>query len=316
MAKVGIIGLGNIFDKTKDILFNIPDFEITALCDMSQDRLKEYEGKLFTTTDYAELLDKCDVVMISTPPKTHYPIAKFFMEKGKDVIVEKPLTMSPQELKSFKELREKGGNFYSLLHYSFGKEIVWWQEHGKEFGVPNKIVAVFDDPYYASGQLDAHAVGLGGAYIDSTINSLSGIYRLYPGKLEAKGRKLRMDPKTNVDIYANSKYEINFGGKKIDVDVTINWDCQEKMKGIYLYYPDRTILLDGHEQTVIDCDRTQGVLYQGEGTRMLNHYEGMLNEYTQIKDNFDFSYNLHRAILENMRDKKAQKQKDGADREL
>lgn len=313
MKRIGIIGLGNIFEKTENILFSIPDFNITALCDMSQERLDKYKDSgLFLTTNYKELLDNCDVVMISTPPKTHYSIAKFFMENGVDVIVEKPLTMDRKELDSFKQMRNNGVDFYSMLHYSFGKEIVWWKEHGKPLGNPQKVVAIFDDPYYASGKLDAHAVGLGGAYIDSTINSLSGVYRLFPGKLTPCGRKLRIDPKTNVDIYANSQYKIDMGKDEIDVDVTINWDCQKKNKQIILYYPERTIILDGHEQFVQDAN-TGEILYKGEGVRMLNHYDGMLTQYTKENDNFDFSYSLHRAILDNMEGRKKDK---GAELEL
>lgn len=303
MKKVGIVGLGNIFDKTKDILFNIPNFNITALCDISQERINAYKDSgLFLTTNYKELLGNCDAVMISTPPKSHYAIAKFFAQNGLDVIVEKPLTMEKEELTAFKQMHDGGANIYSMLHYSFGKEIVWWKEHGKSLGNPKKITAIFDDPYYANGKLDEHAVGLGGAYIDSTINLLSGVYRLFSGKLTPCGRKLKMDAKTNIDIYANSRYEIDMGKNKIDVDITVNWDCQKKNKQIFLYYQNRTIILDGHEQLVIDAGNNE-ILYRAQGVRMLNHYEGMLKEYVKVNDNFDFSYSLHSAILDNINQK-------------
>jgi predicted dehydrogenase len=47
-------------------------------------------------SDYKELLEMpdLDAVAIATPVKTHYPIAKEFLMKGKHVFIEKPLTHS------------------------------------------------------------------------------------------------------------------------------------------------------------------------------------------------------------------------------
>lgn len=43
--------------------------------------------------------EKVDFCVIATPPKTHYSIAKFCLEKNKHVLIEKPFTINPQEAK-------------------------------------------------------------------------------------------------------------------------------------------------------------------------------------------------------------------------
>lgn len=51
-----------------------------------------------TYIDWKELLrEEIDGVVISTPPATHFEIAKFFLENGKHVFVEKPVTLAFDE---------------------------------------------------------------------------------------------------------------------------------------------------------------------------------------------------------------------------
>ena len=68
-------------------------------CDLDQKRLDRMKGlypNIEVLTDYRALLERpdLDAVAIATPVKTHYPIAKDFLSKGKHVFIEKPLTHS------------------------------------------------------------------------------------------------------------------------------------------------------------------------------------------------------------------------------
>ncbi len=44
-----------------------------------------------------EMVDLVDAVMISTPTESHYSIARFFLERGKNLLVEKPFTKTLEE---------------------------------------------------------------------------------------------------------------------------------------------------------------------------------------------------------------------------
>lgn len=50
-----------------------------------------------TGTDYRAFLDKVDAVDIVTPTDTHFPVAKACLEAGKDIHIEKPLTLNTRE---------------------------------------------------------------------------------------------------------------------------------------------------------------------------------------------------------------------------
>lgn len=97
--KVGVIGLGHLGKFHVEKLSQISKAEITALVDIVPERLYEALGKIkgypkrpYLTTDYKEIVDLVDAVIIVTPTITHYEIAKFFLEREKAVFVEKPLT--------------------------------------------------------------------------------------------------------------------------------------------------------------------------------------------------------------------------------
>ena len=49
------------------------------------------------TTNYKIFADKVDGVVVVTPAQTHFPLCREFLEAGKDVFVEKPLTTSVAE---------------------------------------------------------------------------------------------------------------------------------------------------------------------------------------------------------------------------
>ncbi len=94
MVRVGIIGLGHWGPNLKRIIGDFSDSEITAICDLSDDRLNvSNNSTVFKTKNANELIDKriIDAVIIATPTNTHYPLAKLALERGIHAFVEKPL---------------------------------------------------------------------------------------------------------------------------------------------------------------------------------------------------------------------------------
>src|SRR6266852_1867586 len=56
------------------------------------------------TTHYQDLAGKTDCVVVVTPAPTHFSICQEFLEAGKDVFVEKPITLSSNEARQLTEL--------------------------------------------------------------------------------------------------------------------------------------------------------------------------------------------------------------------
>ncbi|MHB1377033.1 MAG: bi-domain-containing oxidoreductase [Candidatus Humimicrobiaceae bacterium] len=102
---VGVIGAGNF---TQEV--HLPNlqklsslYNIYAICDKesanADNLVKRYSAK-YATTDYQEVLDdkNIDMVIISTRHNLHAKLSIKAMEKGKAILVEKPMALSQEEL--------------------------------------------------------------------------------------------------------------------------------------------------------------------------------------------------------------------------
>lgn len=69
---------------------------------------------------YEEMIASIDAVIIARDDwSSHYPIAKAFLEKGKFVLIDKPLSLDPQELEYFQHYILQGKLMsFSSLHFS------------------------------------------------------------------------------------------------------------------------------------------------------------------------------------------------------
>ncbi|MHA1331008.1 MAG: Gfo/Idh/MocA family protein [Candidatus Hodarchaeales archaeon] len=123
MVKIGLIGVGywgrNHLRSLKKLQSNGEVDEI-LVCDTNEIALKEvqkYDG-VEIERDWKKVLenDSVDLVSIVTPSPFHYSMAKEFMLKGIDVLVEKPLAMTIEECDELIEISEKTGSGLMVGH--------------------------------------------------------------------------------------------------------------------------------------------------------------------------------------------------------
>ncbi len=95
--KVGVIGVGHLGTHHARLYSEIAK---RGCCDFvgvfDTDRLKvralteKYGGGTFESPE--ELANFCDAASIATPTETHHTVAKVFLERGRHILVEKPIT--------------------------------------------------------------------------------------------------------------------------------------------------------------------------------------------------------------------------------
>jgi predicted dehydrogenase len=94
--------------------------DTVEICDVDQARVLELSNSLGIqgTSDYQQVLNDSEVqaVSIVTPSRTHYKIAKECMEAGKDVLVEKPMTMDVGEAKELVKIADKNNRVLMVGH--------------------------------------------------------------------------------------------------------------------------------------------------------------------------------------------------------
>ncbi len=120
--KIAVIGTGYWGKNHVRALKELMDegmIDTLQVCDIDEKRIKEMASSfnLPYTTDYKELIHSdIDGVVIATPSTTHYKLTKEFMEAGKDVLVEKPMTLDSKEAEELIKIAEKNGNILSVGH--------------------------------------------------------------------------------------------------------------------------------------------------------------------------------------------------------
>src|SRR5579872_3676806 len=114
MIKVGIVGCGKIADAHVVQIQKFPECEIAGVCDrepLMARQLSERFPVKRCFQDVAELLSeaKPDVVHITTPPASHFEIARLCLENRCHVYVEKPFTLNAEEAQRLVDLAIHNG---------------------------------------------------------------------------------------------------------------------------------------------------------------------------------------------------------------
>ena len=104
-VKMAVIGCGHWGPNHIRSFSAVKGCSVQWACDIKKSQI-EYVHELFptvrTTTDYNDILDDPDVraVVVSTPTSSHYELAKACLERGKDVLCEKPLAKTFDEARN------------------------------------------------------------------------------------------------------------------------------------------------------------------------------------------------------------------------
>jgi predicted dehydrogenase len=95
-----------------------PLVEVTALVDANvanaEGLARMYGLPARTAASVSDILDDVQGVVLATPNDTHYPIAKQILERGKPVLIEKPITTRFDHALELCELADKKGTFISV----------------------------------------------------------------------------------------------------------------------------------------------------------------------------------------------------------
>jgi len=130
------MGLGNLANCAKH-----PDVVVTAICEVSRDRREKalalHKNTAKGHSDYRELLARKDVdgVIIAPPPHWHALMAIDAAKAGKDIYLQKPMTLYPDEtlavrnaVNRHKRISQVGTQIHAGSNY---RRVVEWIRSGK-----------------------------------------------------------------------------------------------------------------------------------------------------------------------------------------
>ena len=113
MKRIGLIGLGKMGMSHLAIANQTPGLEVAAICDASKAlmRVLRKNTAFNCYTDYKKMIAEAhlDGVMILLPNAFHYEVAKYCIENGLHIFIEKPFTLSYEQSNELVELARKQG---------------------------------------------------------------------------------------------------------------------------------------------------------------------------------------------------------------
>lgn len=182
MKKVGIVGYGNIGPIHAKALETVETARLYAVCDINAIR-RSLCSKMYGTIEYEDydemLRDECiDSVHICTPHHLHFAMIKKALEAGKDVVVEKPITMTKEEFVALQKI--KGVEKVAVVMQNRLNPCVQKLKNivqSKEFGLVKATKAILtwhrDKEYYEQdGWRGKWATEGGGLLINQAIHTL------------------------------------------------------------------------------------------------------------------------------------------------
>lgn len=292
--KVCLIGLGVITQRYWGGFSECALFRLSAVADINPDAVSRSLYKDYPYyEDYQEMLrrEQPDYVIISTPPQTHFEIARYCLEQGVHVVIEKPVTVCLEELDQLIALaKAKDLVFKTLFHWHGGVETKAFTRD-YDYRKISRIQVSVRDPYCTQeGVILPDRRPLMGAWIDSGVNILSMIRLWTPmDSCQILKTECRRCPETGLPVYAHA--ELLLDG--IPTDLTVDWTQGIDQKESCLFVDGQTVYINHSAQKLSTPTKT--VSY-AQRPRMDEHYLQLFRQMDEIP-NTVFSRRVHEILF-------------------
>jgi len=216
MVNIGQIGVGYWGKNILRSMNDLQDASVVSICDSDLSQLE----KILSDKKYNDIKksfhfkdvirdSSVDAVVVATPTKTHYAIAKIALSAGKHVFLEKPLTYKPKESMELIDLAEKNNKQLMTGHiFLYNNAIKYLKENIGSFG----------DIRYMTAQRN----GLG-----PIRNDCNAMWDLVPHDISVFNYLTNSRP---THVYASGKTYIQTD-KGLEDAVTVSLDYPENVMG-------------------------------------------------------------------------------------
>lgn len=181
--KVAVIGCGNVSVMHFNALRDNPDTEIVAVADIKPERAdkkaEEFGAKAYYDFDLLLENEELDCVHICTPHYLHTPMAIKALNKGINVLLEKPCSVSTEEIEELRKAEKSSGKQLGICFQNRyntcvrdAKRIIESGEMGAVKSVRAFVTWMRDEKYYSDdwhGTLDKEC---GGVLINQSIHTM------------------------------------------------------------------------------------------------------------------------------------------------
>lgn len=117
--KAAVIGVGHLGFQHARVFSEMPEVELAAVCDIDKEKADKAASQFHCQSfyDYKALADlemNCASIVVPTP--LHFAAAKYFLERRKDLLVEKPFTAALKEARILMKIARKNNLILQVGH--------------------------------------------------------------------------------------------------------------------------------------------------------------------------------------------------------
>ena len=279
--RVALVGCGRVSIMHFAAMESLKDkCTLVAVCDNKKDRAdacaKKYGVKAYY--NYEEMLDNVvlDAVHIVLPHYLHVPCAEYAINKGVNVLCEKPMSVDYESAERATNLAKQKGVLYGIISQcrynnsaKLVKSTIESGELGKIISVRSTLTWSRDDDYYMSsdwkGTWDKEG---GGVVIDQAIHSIDLVHWIVNSKVKTLTCSMANRGHSFVKVEDTAEGLITYeNGVKYVFYCMNNYGCDEPIeirmyceKGkvvfgyddAYIYFNDGKVLEAHQSEDVVD----------------------------------------------------------------
>jgi predicted dehydrogenase len=253
---VGIIGVGQLGRKLaadyltvqtrgKVNLLKICDTSIAALGALLITKETSSLTQDMLTQDVHDILDNPDItiVHVATPSETHYEMAKMALESGKNVLVEKPMTLSSQESYHLVDVAKEKGLLIDVSHsvrFNRALQVASEMLNGGELGKLFYIKVRWTDQTYVPGQNIIFNLG------QNPLDILNLLLGAWPKDVNGVGKAYRNSGTHNDVAYIFAEYPTG-----IFAHIELSWLSPLNVREVTIVGSEGSLIVDLLNQRLV-----------------------------------------------------------------
>jgi predicted dehydrogenase len=116
--RAAVIGAGRLGALHALKYASLPGVRLASVVDVDDARAREVAARFGAeaSADYRALAGKVDVASVAAPGSLHHEIASYLLERGVDVLLEKPMAASVRQARELAELTQRHGRVLQIGH--------------------------------------------------------------------------------------------------------------------------------------------------------------------------------------------------------
>lgn len=172
--RVSVVGCGSVSRSHLRVLKDLKDIEISSVVDINKDRAdavaEKYGCKAYYDFETMISDDKPDSVHICTPHYLHVPMAVTALEKGINVLCEKPCAISQSSLTELRQAQDKSSAVFGVCFQNRYiesvaaiKDIITDENYGRVLSIRALVHWCREEDYYSDdwhGSLEKEGGGV------------------------------------------------------------------------------------------------------------------------------------------------------------